>query len=164
MSGVLFCNSLFFLTFHFSLRAKMFGFLLNCFVLSFQPWQTMTTYAYSPRPQSHVGYSPFSGMGYQEGYAPGNIAGGQHSMAFRKRMERIDWRKIASVDVDQIARMMDFNALQENITNITFCNIEAELVSPRGSLLWGVCFGNLLIWKRNRHKIFQKLMRCLFFF
>ncbi|XP_064615203.1 LOW QUALITY PROTEIN: cilium assembly protein DZIP1L-like [Liolophura sinensis] len=87
----------------------------------------MTTYAYSPRPQSHVGYSPYSGMGYQEGYAPGNIAGAPPSVAFRKRMERIDWRKIASVDVDQIARNMDFNALQENITNITFCNIEAEL-------------------------------------
>lgn len=36
---------------------------------------------------------------------------------------------MASVDVEQISRTLDFNALQENIMNITFCNIESELVS-----------------------------------
>jgi hypothetical protein len=40
----------------------------------------------------------------------------------------VDWRKISSVDLDHISRTLDFNALQENILNITFCNIEAELV------------------------------------
>ncbi|XP_052217759.1 cilium assembly protein DZIP1L-like isoform X1 [Dreissena polymorpha] len=47
--------------------------------------------------------------------------------AFRKRYERIDWRRIASIDIENVARTLDFNALQDNIMNITFCNIEAEL-------------------------------------
>lgn len=64
-------------------------------------------------------------MGHQSAYASKNSNG--RSFAFRKRYERIDWRRIASVDVDQVARTLDFNALQENIMNLTFCNIEAEL-------------------------------------
>jgi len=40
---------------------------------------------------------------------------------------RIDWRKIAVVDLDRIAREMDVYALQENIDHLTFCNIDAEL-------------------------------------
>lgn len=47
--------------------------------------------------------------------------------AFRKRFEKIDWRRIASIDIDSVARTLDFNALQDNIMNITFCNIEGEL-------------------------------------
>ena len=34
---------------------------------------------------------------------------------------------IASVDVDRIAKEVDFQALQQNIMNITFCNIETEV-------------------------------------
>ena len=65
--------------------------------------------------------------GYASSYMPkGSNA---RSFAFRKRFERIDWRKMASIDIDHIARTLDFNALQENIMNITFCNIEGELVS-----------------------------------
>ena len=33
----------------------------------------------------------------------------------------------ASVDVDRIAREMDFQALQANIMNITFCNVASEV-------------------------------------
>ena len=51
------------------------------------------------------------------------------NFAFRKRYEKIDWRRIASIDTDAISRTLDFNALQDNIMNITFCNLEAELVS-----------------------------------
>ncbi|WAR28897.1 DZI1L-like protein, partial [Mya arenaria] len=47
--------------------------------------------------------------------------------AFRKRYEKIDWRRIASIDIDNVARTLDFNALQDNIMNITFCNLEGEL-------------------------------------
>ncbi|XP_067948960.1 cilium assembly protein DZIP1L-like isoform X2 [Watersipora subatra] len=47
--------------------------------------------------------------------------------AFKRRFERVDWRKLASVNLEQIARDLDFNALQENLTNIAFCNIEMEL-------------------------------------
>ncbi|KAK3094724.1 hypothetical protein FSP39_005449 [Pinctada imbricata] len=63
--------------------------------------------------------------GYASSYMPkGSNA---RSFAFRKRFERIDWRKLASIDIEHIARTLDFNALQENIMNITFCNIEGEL-------------------------------------
>ena len=75
-------------------------------------------------PQMHFGSHPSAYQG------PQSAAGGKNGgFAFRKRYERIDWRKLASVDVDHISRTMDFNALQENILNITFCSIESELVS-----------------------------------
>ena len=35
----------------------------------------------------------------------------------------------ASVDADQVSRSMDVETLQDNMMNITFCNIESELVS-----------------------------------
>ena len=34
---------------------------------------------------------------------------------------------VASVDVDRIAREMDFQALQQNVMNVTFCNIQSEV-------------------------------------
>lgn len=46
---------------------------------------------------------------------------------FQKRNERIDWRKLAAVDVERIARDVDVDAIQENILNITYCNVEQEL-------------------------------------
>lgn len=63
-------------------------------------------------PQQHIP----AGNGFKNG-----------GFSFRKRVERIDWRKMASIDVDQISRTLDFNALQENIINITFCSLESEL-------------------------------------
>lgn len=53
------------------------------------------------------------------------------SMIFKKKSMRIDWRKIAGVDIDRIIRDVDINTLQENIDHITFCNIESELVRER---------------------------------
>lgn len=35
----------------------------------------------------------------------------------------------ALVDVDRIAKEMDFQSLQQNIMNITFCNIDTEVRS-----------------------------------
>lgn len=81
-----------------------------------------TQMMYSPMPDPSVSYMNMNG--YPGGQAP---KGNGRSFAFRKRYERIDWRKISSVDLDHISRTLDFNALQENILNITFCNIEAEL-------------------------------------
>ena len=34
---------------------------------------------------------------------------------------------VASVDIENISRNLDFNTLQDNIMNITFCNIESEV-------------------------------------
>lgn len=82
-----------------------------------------TQMMYSPMYDNHsVSYMNMNG--YQNGYGS---KGNGKSFAFRKRYERVDWRKISSVDLDHISRTLDFNALQENILNITFCNIEAEL-------------------------------------
>ncbi len=36
---------------------------------------------------------------------------------------------IAAVDIDRIARDMDFQVLQDNLEQITLCNIDAEIVS-----------------------------------
>ncbi|KAL8624507.1 hypothetical protein ACOMHN_053050 [Nucella lapillus] len=72
---------------------------------------------YASHPPSHAPLrQPHHGNGFKNG-----------GFAFRKRFERVDWRKMASIDVEQISRTLDFNALQENIMNITFCNIETEL-------------------------------------
>ncbi|XP_012939036.1 zinc finger protein DZIP1L [Aplysia californica] len=68
-------------------------------------------------------YGPQAPVNGYNGY-PGGKNGG---FSFRKRVERVDWRKIASVDVDNISRTLDFTTLQENIMNLTFCNLEAEL-------------------------------------
>uniref|UniRef100_A0A0X3Q5A9 Zinc finger protein Dzip1 n=3 Tax=Schistocephalus solidus TaxID=70667 RepID=A0A0X3Q5A9_SCHSO len=46
---------------------------------------------------------------------------------FRKRVERIDWRRLASVDVCQVASQMDIDALQENLVSVAFCDITSEL-------------------------------------
>ncbi|XP_070173911.1 cilium assembly protein DZIP1L-like isoform X2 [Littorina saxatilis] len=81
-----------------------------------------TQYMFSPQmnyggPMSHGPLQqPQAGNGFKNG-----------GFAFRKRFERVDWRKMAAVDVDRISQTLDFNALQENIMNITFCNIESEL-------------------------------------
>ncbi|XP_051753327.1 cilium assembly protein DZIP1 isoform X2 [Ctenopharyngodon idella] len=48
------------------------------------------------------------------------------SFKFRARRESVDWRRINAVDVDQVACELDFNALQEHITAVTFCNVEGE--------------------------------------
>ncbi len=50
-----------------------------------------------------------------------------NDLVFKKKSMRIDWRRIAAVDLDRIAREMDVFALQENIDHLTFCNIDAEL-------------------------------------
>ncbi|XP_059169975.1 cilium assembly protein DZIP1L-like isoform X2 [Physella acuta] len=75
--------------------------------------QFMSPSAYMPAPPA---------MSYN-GYPTGRNGG----FSFRKRVERMDWRKIASVDIDHISRTLDFTTLQENIMNITFCNLEAEM-------------------------------------
>ncbi|XP_065888875.1 cilium assembly protein DZIP1L-like isoform X2 [Dysidea avara] len=48
------------------------------------------------------------------------------TFAFRKRWCQIDWRTLASVDIDRVVREMDFQTLQQNIFNVAFCNIDAE--------------------------------------
>ncbi|XP_028513411.1 uncharacterized protein LOC110234179 [Exaiptasia diaphana] len=49
------------------------------------------------------------------------------NFSFGKRIEAVDWRKLAAVDLDRLTREMDVKTLQDNIMNVTYCNIEAEL-------------------------------------
>ncbi|XP_071494681.1 uncharacterized protein [Diadema antillarum] len=88
----------------------------------------------------HMSYihSPRGGIphGYSNGYAMGGGAqphsarmsgNGVHGFTFRSRHERIDWKKIASIDLDRIMRELDVSSLQDSIMGITFCDIEREI-------------------------------------
>jgi len=46
---------------------------------------------------------------------------------FQKRNEKVDWRKLAAVDVEKIARDVDVDAIQDNIVNVAYCDVEHEL-------------------------------------
>ncbi|KAJ8329817.1 hypothetical protein O5D80_002011 [Batrachochytrium dendrobatidis] len=45
---------------------------------------------------------------------------------FKRRRERLNWRMLASVNVEKIMEELDIDALQDIMKNITFCDIEAE--------------------------------------
>ncbi|TPX34188.1 hypothetical protein SmJEL517_g03055 [Synchytrium microbalum] len=45
---------------------------------------------------------------------------------FRRRRERLNWRALAGVQLDNIIREVDLDSLQEVTENIAFCDIEAE--------------------------------------
>uniref|UniRef100_A0A4W3I425 C2H2-type domain-containing protein n=1 Tax=Callorhinchus milii TaxID=7868 RepID=A0A4W3I425_CALMI len=45
---------------------------------------------------------------------------------FKHRHESVDWRRISAIDVDRVGSELDFVTLQENIMNITFCNMDSE--------------------------------------
>ncbi|XP_059246973.1 cilium assembly protein DZIP1L isoform X2 [Mustela nigripes] len=51
---------------------------------------------------------------------------------FQPRSESVDWRRISALDVDRVARELDVAALQENITGVTFCNLDREACSRCG--------------------------------
>ncbi|KAM9319982.1 cilium assembly protein DZIP1 [Gastrophryne carolinensis] len=45
---------------------------------------------------------------------------------FSPRHQSVDWRRIGAIDVDRVANELDFQTLQDNIMNITFCSVENE--------------------------------------
>ncbi|XP_064413740.1 cilium assembly protein DZIP1 isoform X1 [Latimeria chalumnae] len=45
---------------------------------------------------------------------------------FRSRQEPVDWRRISAIDVEKVASELDFITLQENIVNVTFCDVGKE--------------------------------------
>ena len=57
------------------------------------------------------------------------VSGSYPVFSARRKTEQVDWRKIAALNIDQMAQAFDFNTLQENIYSITFCDIESEVVS-----------------------------------
>ncbi|XP_070539394.1 cilium assembly protein DZIP1L-like isoform X9 [Ptychodera flava] len=80
-------------------------------------------YYNSPRRQAAYAFANQNGYPSIPNGSPRNGPG----FSFRKRFERVDWRKMASVDVERVSRDLDFTVLQDNIMNLTFCNIEQEL-------------------------------------
>jgi zinc finger protein DZIP1 len=38
----------------------------------------------------------------------------------------VDWRAIATLDLERLVRDTDFQSLQENVMNVAFCDIERE--------------------------------------
>ncbi|XP_064459934.1 cilium assembly protein DZIP1-like isoform X2 [Ornithodoros turicata] len=50
-----------------------------------------------------------------------------HGFQFHTRCQKIDWRKIAAVDIDKVAREVDVETLQVNINHLTYCDIENEV-------------------------------------
>ncbi|XP_029796068.1 zinc finger protein DZIP1L isoform X2 [Suricata suricatta] len=51
---------------------------------------------------------------------------------FQPRSESVDWRRISALDVERVARELDVATLQENITGVTFCNLDREACSRCG--------------------------------
>ncbi|XP_058513075.1 cilium assembly protein DZIP1L [Ochotona princeps] len=51
---------------------------------------------------------------------------------FQPRRESIDWRRISALDVERVARELDVATLQENISGVTFCNLDRETCSRCG--------------------------------
>nr|CAB3240406.1 zinc finger protein DZIP1L [Phallusia mammillata] len=67
----------------------------------------------------------FPGVDHSFELDPVNFQEPVPAFHFRKRFGEIDWRKLSSIDVDRVARELDFVTLQENISVVTFCNIDA---------------------------------------
>ncbi|XP_051563455.1 cilium assembly protein DZIP1L isoform X2 [Myxocyprinus asiaticus] len=49
-----------------------------------------------------------------------------HPQLFRSRSESVDWRRLATLDVDRVAREIDVGVLQDFITTVTFCDVVGE--------------------------------------
>lgn len=48
------------------------------------------------------------------------------AFVFQRRSERVDWRNLASLDLDHVIRTLDVDALQRHLANTTFCDIRTE--------------------------------------
>ncbi|XP_062521636.1 cilium assembly protein DZIP1L-like isoform X2 [Corticium candelabrum] len=46
--------------------------------------------------------------------------------SFRKRKLRVDWRAIATLDLERLVQEVDVRSLQQNVMNVAFCDIERE--------------------------------------
>ncbi|KAM7160271.1 cilium assembly protein DZIP1L isoform 2-T3 [Macrochelys suwanniensis] len=52
--------------------------------------------------------------------------GGIPTFKFQSRRDSVDWRRFSAIDVERVARELDVTMLQENITSVTFCNLDSE--------------------------------------
>lgn len=51
---------------------------------------------------------------------------------FQPRRETVDWRRLSALDVERVAQDLDVAVLQENISGVTFCNLDREVCSRCG--------------------------------
>ncbi|KAM6963100.1 cilium assembly protein DZIP1L [Aplochiton taeniatus] len=47
-------------------------------------------------------------------------------LRFRTRTEAMDWRRVAALDVERVAREMDVGVLQDFVSAVTFCDVSGE--------------------------------------
>eukprot|EP00795_Rhopilema_esculentum_P016335 gene16335-7725_t len=80
---------------------------------------------YSPRGNTHGMFGDMTQGGQYESYNQQLYQGGGFS--FHKRHEKIDWRRLAMVDIEKVKREVDVKTLQDNVANIAFCDVENEL-------------------------------------
>ncbi|XP_076846602.1 cilium assembly protein DZIP1L isoform X2 [Brachyhypopomus gauderio] len=66
---------------------------------------------------------PHPAMASAPFWSPGTLP---QVFRFRSRTEPMDWRRMAAVDVERVAREMDVSALQEFVSAVTFCDVEGE--------------------------------------
>ncbi|CAM9850454.1 unnamed protein product, partial [Sphacelaria rigidula] len=51
---------------------------------------------------------------------------------FRQRHGKLDWKKLARVDVDDVVREVDLTVLQDLLDEVAFSEITAEDIPPTG--------------------------------
>jgi predicted RNase H-like nuclease (RuvC/YqgF family) len=85
---------------------------------------------WAPQSQSNQGYRQhYEQNSYQNEHSSQpnpNQAYSSSSFYFRPRRERINWRFLASIQLERVIRDVDIQILQEIMENITFCDLEAE--------------------------------------
>ncbi|CAM9893698.1 unnamed protein product [Ectocarpus sp. 4 AP-2014] len=51
---------------------------------------------------------------------------------FRQRHGKLDWKKLARIDVDEVVREVDISVLQDLLDEVVFCEVSAEDIPPTG--------------------------------
>mmetsp|Transcript_12308 Transcript_12308/g.19865 ORF Transcript_12308/g.19865 Transcript_12308/m.19865 type:complete len:1163 (+) Transcript_12308:57-3545(+) len=83
-----------------------------------------------PSRSMYVTRAPSSAVGKGKRHAETTprkpVASQQGNFYFQRRHGRLDWRSLSAVDIDRIIREVDIEALQNNLENIAYADIESE--------------------------------------
>uniref|UniRef100_H2ZXJ9 Cilium assembly protein DZIP1 N-terminal domain-containing protein n=1 Tax=Latimeria chalumnae TaxID=7897 RepID=H2ZXJ9_LATCH len=99
--------------------------ITNIGLVLFQPFHNNVYYPFpSEAPSQHSSCITFQS---HPASAPAGMPGACFpAFKFRSRQEPVDWRRISAIDVEKVASELDFITLQENIVNVTFCDVGKE--------------------------------------
>lgn len=106
--------------------------VLDVFFFIFQPflnniYYPLTALPSSPRSLNMPGYITSPAQYPSFPFVPLSAKGSLiQTFRFQSRRDGIDWRRISAIDVEKVARELDISTLQENISSITFCNLDNE--------------------------------------